>query len=271
MKIFITGGTGFIGKNLVQRFDQHEVEVYKRQHGAIRSRLDDFSPDWIINCAAEIYNVAQMWSSNVELTRDCLEWVKDHPGTRMLHMGSSSEYGPVAQASREDDPIQATDMYAGTKGMATLLCQTYSRVHDLDVTVVRPYSPYGPGEKSHRLFPRLWQAFRLDRPMDLVQGVHDFCYIDDFVRAVEMIMNSEDRERGMIVNISGGIEYTNIQVLECFQRVTGKSAPVTLIDKFATPIKWQANVTLARERFGWCPEIDLEQGIRLFLEKAHYE
>lgn len=272
MKILITGGTGFIGSNLVQHFKDHEVHQYRRSSSDLQANLDWIRPDWIINCAAEIYNKDEMWASNVELTRDCLDWIKDHPETKMIHIGSSSEYGPVNnRPSVETDPIQAIDMYSGTKGIATVLCQTYAATYGVDVVTIRPYSPYGPGEKPHRLFPKLWQAFKLDRPMELVQGVHDFCYIDDFVNAVETIMSNEFRGRGDVVNISSGTQTTNAEVLTIFQQLTGKEGNVTMVDRFVTPAVWQANINYAYQRYGWRPSTTLEQGIAKFLEKAHYE
>jgi len=212
-----------------------------------------------------------MWSTNVELTRGCLEWQRSHPHTRMIQIGSSSEYGPCDRASRESDNIKPQDMYAGTKGVATLLCQTYANTYGLDTTVIRPYSLYGPGERPHRLFPRLWQAFMLGREMEMVQGVHDFCYIDDFVDAVISIMQSDQRLPGEIVNVSCGIQHTNAEVLECFQHVLGRSAPVTILHRWTTPTVWQADISLVKSKYCWSPNHTLDQGVEKFIEKARYE
>lgn len=271
MKIFLTGGTGFVGSNLARYWDNHEVDQYRRYMSDIRARLDWFRPDWIVNCAAEIYNKDLMWKSNVELTRDCLEWIRENPKTKMIHLGSSSEYGTVDRPSKETDPMRATDMYGATKSIATVLCQAYANTYGLDVVVVRPYSPFGPGEKSHRLFPKLWQAFKLDRPMELVQGVHDFCYIDDFVRGVDLVMRKDHRPRGDIVNISSGVQTTNAEVLSVFQKITGQAGNVVMVNRFVTPPVWQADITHARKHYGWQPAISLEQGIREFLSQAQYE
>lgn len=271
MKILITGGTGFIGSNLAHHFRDHAVDFFRRHMSDIQARLDWFAPDWIINCAAEIYDKNHMWTANVELTRQCLEWIKSNPATKMIQLGSSSEYGPCDRPTRETDPIRATDMYGTTKGIASSLCKAYATTFDLDISVIRPYSPFGPGEKSHRLFPRLWQAFMLDRPMELVQGVHDFCYIDDFVDAVHTIMHSDRRVPGDIINVSSGVQTTNAEVLEIFQRITKQGGNVIMVDRFVTPPVWQADINHARECYGWQPRISLEQGIQKFLEQAHYE
>jgi nucleoside-diphosphate-sugar epimerase len=162
-------------------------------------------------------------------------------------------------------------MYSGTKGAATLLCQAYAKQHNVDVQIIRPYSPYGPGERPHRLFPALWRAFKLDNPMKLVMGVHDFCYIDDFVDAVDLIIGNDKRTPGEIINVSSGEQYSNSTVLETFRKITGLQGNVEVMAKFTTPPVWKADVTLVKEKYGWKPKYSLEDGIRKFLEEATYE
>ena len=270
MKIYIIGSTGFIGKNLVEYYKDHTIYQHRRTVDLI-AQLDLFKPDLIINCAAEIYNKDKMWKANVSLVHDALEFIKDFPSTQMIQLGSSSEYGPRARSTNEFDPINPTDMYAGTKGIATILCQTYAKTYNLDVVSVRPYSPFGPGERPHRLFPNLWKAFKLDQPMTLVQGVHDFCYIDDFVEAIDLIINSNRRSPGEIINVSSGVQTTNAEVLEFFRQITGKQGAVTVDDKFVTPPVWQADISHIQSKYGWAPKHTLADGIKKFLERANYE
>lgn len=270
MKIFITGASGFIGGALAKFYSAHDVYCFHRNEN-ISERLSYFKPDTIINSAAEIYDAEKMWDSNVLLTKSCLDYQKDNPDVSMIQIGSSSEYGSVTRPTMETDPVNPTDMYSGTKGIASLLCQTYGLVYKSDVIIMRPYSPYGPGEKPHRLFPNLWRSFKLNKPMNLVNGVHDFCYIDDFVRAVDIVLTSSRRKAGEILNVSNGCQYTNYEVLKIFQKVTGKEGNVQLIDKFVTQPIWQCDNTIIKIRYGWLPQYNLEQGIAKFLEQAHYE
>lgn len=271
MKIFITGSTGFIGQNLVQFYRDHDIFEFRR-YMDIGAKLDYFKPDLIINCAAEIYDKDCMWRTNVELTRECLEHCKDFPNTQMIHLGSSSEYGyNYSRATMESDALNPVDMYAGTKGIATTLCQTYGHVYKTDVVTLRPYSPYGPGERPHRLFPNLWRSFKLNKPMDLVLGVHDFCYIDDFVEALDIVVRSERKHPGEVLNVSSGVQTTNVEVLEAFKKVTGLQGNVNIVNKFVTPAVWRCDNTKIKLRYGWSPKTTLEQGVKLFLERAHYE
>lgn len=271
MKIFLTGASGFIGSNIAKFYQQHDIEFFTRADN-LYAKLEQSQPDVIINCAAEIYDKDRMWATNVELVRSCLDYMKTDSKIRMIQLGSSSEYGSsYIRATTESDAIDPIDMYSGTKAIATILCQTYANTHNLDVVVLRPYSPYGPGERPHRLFPNFWRSFRLNQPMKLVNGVHDFCYIDDFVSAVDLILKNNFHQRGEIFNVSSGTEHTNLEVLETFRLVTGRQGNVKLVDKFVTPPVWKCNNEKIRKRYGWIPQFNLEQGIRKFLETADYE
>jgi len=272
MKIFLTGMNGFIGKNLLEFYEGHEVYEYQRFMD-VGNKLDYFKPDLIIHCAAEIYKPELMWESNIILLNDILRYVKDHPSTKLIHIGSSSEYGPTPKAASEMDRINPVDMYQATKGAGTLLCQGYARQYKLDIAVARAYSVYGKYEKPHRLFPRLWRAFQIDQPMKLFHGYHDFIYINDFVRGIDTIINA-DTPLGDIINLGSGIQYSNQDVLSLFEKITGKTAPVEIVPSMAKEFEsevWLCDTTYAKEKYGFETTYTLEQGIRDFLETAKYE
>lgn len=273
-KIFITGSTGFVGKNLIEFYNYRGNDIFSHSRDMdLASSLNHYQPDVIINCAAEIYNPEQMFDPNIIWTHTCLEYVKAHPTTKMVQIGSSSEYGPMPRASAETDRINPVDMYQATKGAASLLSQGYARTYNLDISIARPYSVYGPYERPHRLFPRLWRAFKLGEPMKLYDGHHDFIYIDDFVRGINLLVERDDKPSGDIVNFGSGEQYSNLEVLHYFKKVTEQTAPVEYIDNMAKTFEsnvWVCNTTYAREHYGFVTEYSLEQGIKKFLEIANY-
>lgn len=274
-KLFITGSSGFIGRHLVESYSAVNIPIFKYKKGDnIEPNLRYFKPTIIINCAAEIYNTDDMIQSNIILTSQILDYIKDYaPDTKLIQIGSSAEYGPVSNSTAETDIINPIDMYQATKGAATLLCQGYAKQFSLDVSIARPYSVYGKYEKPHRLFPRLWKAFNLNESMTLYQGYHDFIYIDDFIRGINLLLNI--KTNGDIINFGSGLQYSNIEILEIFENITGiDNAPIKFIDtldkKFESEI-WCCNTTYANNVYGFKTSHTIEQGIKKFLTTANYE
>jgi len=173
------------------------------------------------------------------------------------------------RATSETDPINPVDVYQATKGAATLLCQAYARQYGLKTMVARIYSGYGIHERPHRLFPTLYRAFYNNEPMTLYQGYHDFIYIEDFVRAIDHVKDF-GWEPGEIINFGSGRQHSNFEVLEAWERITGRTAPVEKRDQLSKAYEsriWVCDNTKLRIRCGFQPQYDLEAGIQDFIEK----
>ena len=270
MKIFITGTTGFIGHSLVDFYrPANEVVEYVRGAGLTNS-LNIAQPDVIINCAGEIYNADKMYATNIGMVEEILEWVKRNPKTRLIQIGSSAEYGPVPHPTSEQDRINPVDVYQATKGAATLMCQGYARQFNLSTAVARVYSAYGHYERPHRLFPRLYRAFYNNEPMTLYSGVHDFIYIDDFVRGIDMLVRS-NIPLGEIVNFGSGQQYTNLEILNLWKEITGiKNPPIEYEDRMAKPFEstvWCCNNDYLKLQYNFTLEYTIESGINNFIKK----
>jgi nucleoside-diphosphate-sugar epimerase len=271
MKILITGASGFVGKNLLERYSAHHQVCGFYQGQNLDAVLADFVPDVVLHCAAEIYNVDLMPASNVSMTMTLVEWIRRHRAT-MINFGSSSEYGFRDCVTSESVAIEPHTAYAGTKAACTYICSGYAREFNLDIVTLRLYSIYGPHEKPHRLFPRLWKAFMLDQPMQLVNGVHDFVYIRDLVDAVDLVVSSDKRSPGEIINVANGVQYTNAQVLHMFESVVGRVAPIDFDpDQFVTQPVWRGNSDLLKNKYQWRPKYDLRAGVTEFIWQAKYE
>jgi len=274
MKILITGTTGFLGRSIKEFYQAqgHTIIEYMRGNVSVGLLIHGHQPDVMIHCAAEIYEPKNMFRSNIVMVEEILENIRLHsPKTRLIHIGSSSEYGALDRPSRETDRINPLNLYEATKGAGTLLCQGYARHYNLDICVARIYSGYGAYEKERRLFPTLYRAFFKDQSMRLFDGMHDFIYIEDFLRGIDTLV-TKGFIPGDIVNFGSGAPKTNLEVLQAWQQVTGRDAPVDYQGGQMQHAQrdadfWCCDTTYALKQYGFETKYTLEQGIADFIKK----
>ena len=216
-----------------------------------------------------------MFEPNIVMVQTILKYVQRCKQLcKLIQIGSSSEYGTTNHPTAEDTLLKPVDFYQATKGAATLLCQGWARMHQLPIWIVRPYSVYGPGERPHRLFPKLYKAFKNNEPMTLYQGYHDFIYINDFVRGIDLVLQEWDLAPGEIVNFGSGYQTSNFDLLDLWIKVTGnKEAPVAKVAEMRKAFEnniWVCDIAKSF-KLGFNCEYTLETGIRDFLLKAKYD
>lgn len=272
MNIVVTGYTGFLGRNIVDRFKYDNLLLIGRDHSIIRT-IKDFNPDYIFHFGAEIYDNSKMIDSNILFTYKLLEATKDINYKAFINCGSSSEYGRKSLPMKEDDYLDPTTMYESTKGACTLLCQSYAKTYDKPIATIRPFSVYGRYEKEHRFIPTLFKKFNDRSEITISKGVHDFIHIDDFIDGVILISKSDkEKIKGDIINLGTGIQYTNHEVYDIFSKMYGYSIKTTesvnLMRSFDTT-NWSANISKAKLKYGFNIKFDFCNGLKQCYEERY--
>lgn len=266
MKIFITGINGFIGKNLFLHFSKnyHIIPFFR---GNSISSISDANPDIIIHAAAEIYKEDRMFDSNIKLTYDILKASLNLDYKLFIYIGSSSEYGRKSNPFKETDFLDPTTLYEATKGCATLLCRAFARTHKKPIYVIRPFSIYGRYEPAHRLIPTIFRNAMQNLPISISNAVHDFVYIDDFVKGIEALINfSPLKNTGDIINFGSGKQYTNLQVLKTAEKILSKKIEYTHSDKLRSfdGNFWKADPSYTFNEYGLEFKTPLKQGLKKY-------
>jgi len=231
--------------------------------------------DGVINLAARAgvrYSVENPWvflESNVTGTLNMLEVCRQYGCKKFILASTSSIYGenpeyPTPETASSSEPMQP---YAASKKGAEALAHSYHHLFDIDVTVVRFFTVYGPAGRPDLAIFRFvkWiidgEPIRINGDGKQSRG---FTYVDDIARGTIAALKPLGYQ---VINL-GGHEVISINgLVELIEELTGKKAnvqygPPNLADMFMN----QANVTKAREMLGWNPQVNLREGIGNLIE-----
>lgn len=231
--------------------------------------------DGVINLAARAgvrFSVENPWvflESNIMGTLNMLEVCHQYGCKKFILASTSSIYGenpeyPTPETASSSEPMQP---YAASKKGAEALAHSYHHLFDIDVTVVRYFTVYGPAGRPDLAIFRFvkWimegEPIRINGDGNQSRG---FTYVDDIARGTIAALKPLGYE---IINL-GGHEVISINgLVELVEELTGKKAevqygPPNLADMFMN----QANVTKAREMLGWNPQVNLSEGIGNLIE-----
>lgn len=298
-RVAVTGGTGFIGANLVRRLLDlgHEVhllnrpgfaewriaEIAAKLHlhqldladlAAVQAVIASVRPRWVFHLAAHgAYSwqadlsamLATNYAGTVALVQAC-----ERAGVECLvNVGSSSEYGLQSRPAREDDAPQPNSDYAATKAAATLFCQSRARRGSLHIPTLRLYSIYGPWEEPARLMPQL-----ISRGLDgawppLVHPLiaRDLVHVDDAVEALLRAATKPPEEAGAIINIASGRQRSLADIVATVAEIFAISAEPNwggMAPRAWDTDVWCGDTAKATALLGWQAQRELRDGIAGF-------
>ena len=159
---FVTGGSGFVGRHLMQELEDRTVVAPSREtldlldRQAVARAVADVAPSIVFHLAA-IASVGRSWEApadlmrqNVETTFNVLEAVRIEPPEAVVVLASSGEiYGPPERLPVDESaPLRPQNPYAVSKAACDLLATQYADVHGLHVVRLRAFNQAGPGQSD---------------------------------------------------------------------------------------------------------------------------
>ncbi|MEO8369346.1 MAG: NAD(P)-dependent oxidoreductase [Candidatus Solibacter sp.] len=277
-RVLITGGTGFVGGQLVKRLRAEGIETTLLQRPAtdLRDRDAVFEtvrrarPDIVFHCAisrGHPANAAQRLESlesSVMGTAYLAEAAAEAGVQRFVHIGSSLVYAPQEREFRESDPLRPPTSRGAAKACAALWLEQFARSTKFPAVELRLFSVYGPGEGERRFIPTLLRAALSGEPMPLLAAPpRDFIYIDDVIDACLAAARTSVAP-GAVFNIGTGVCHTNQQVVAIARQVTGRPIPLADAPYPGSPsdrTHWLADISAARRDLGWSPRRSLPEGL----------
>ncbi len=289
MKILIIGSEGFIGSHLinfyllkgydvigVDLFEQSRSNITYHQllinHDTLSNVLKQHSFDYCINAAGNgdvnlsVSNPELDFKSNTFFTFQILEGIRLYnPTCKFLYISSAAVYGnPEKLPVSESDPVKPISPYGWHKLLSENICKEYFELYNIQSAIVRPFSVYGPGLKKQILWDLFNKSSNQNATLELWGGgqeARDFIYIDDLVKAIDIII-SQPNLKAEIYNVASG-EMTLIKDISTLLLINlNRKIHIVfngLIHK-GNPIQWKADVSKLFA-LGFIPTIHIEEGI----------
>jgi len=245
VRLFVTGGAGFIGSNYVHHVlasTDHAVTVYDAltyagnldnlrdldgdarltftkgdigDRDAVMAVMDGH--DVVVHFAAESHVDRSILNPDAFVRTNCdgtnvLCDVACHVGVeRFVHISTDEVYGSIETgSSTERDPLEPRSPYSASKAGSDLIALSYRSTYGLPVTVTRSSNNFGPYQYPEKIIP-LFVTNLLDGKKVPLYGdglnVRDWCYVEDNCAAIERVRAAG--EPGEIYNIGAGNEIPN--------------------------------------------------------------
>jgi UDP-glucuronate 4-epimerase len=293
-KVIITGSSGFIGSNLVDRLSQmyriiaidreeppHNVQSLS--HEVYIQDINDPLPDiegveGVVHLAARagVRQSNKEFSSYVEDniigTKSILDkCIKDWKPDRCIITSSSSVYG-----DNFPEPNRPKSPYALTKYVNEKMLQMYQDlglVSYKNYTVIRPFTVYGPRQRDDLAIQRFIKWAIEDKPL-IIYGdgyqERDFTYIDDICYSIERLLNpgSGPYFHGGY-DIGSGNSYKLFDVVRLISKILGKELRLLFDEPNIYDVrKTKANCGNLYDSTGYIPDTNIEDGLRKQIEWA---
>ncbi len=230
-------------------------------------------PDVVVHLAAvagvrlSVTDPARYVRANLVATQNVLD-VWSRQGVPLVFASSSSVYGNTSRAPfSEDEPcIEPPSPYAATKRGAELLCSVAHHIHGSPITIIRPFTVYGPRQRPDLAIRKFSTAILRQEEVTVFGDgtmARDFTHVDDIVSGVCSAIKEDAGFR--IVNLGNSSPCTVNSLVEKLGAALGIEPRVHRIERPPGEMEvTYADIGRASELWNWSPEIQLDEGLREF-------
>jgi dTDP-glucose 4,6-dehydratase len=303
MRILITGAAGFLGSHLTDRFlaDGHEVvgvdnlvtgSTDNIAHLAGNPKFQFIRHDVTnyIFVEGPLHGVLHFASpaSPVDYLELPIQTLKvgslgSHKalglakakGARFLLASTSEVYGdPQVHPQPESywghvNPVGPRGVYDEAKRFAEAMTMAYHRYHGVETRIVRIFNTYGPRMRARdgRVVSNFVVQALKGEPLTIYgdgSQTRSFCYVSDLIDGIVRLFHSDSSDP---TNIGNPNEFTVLQLAEKTIKTTGSKS---VIERRPLPVDdpkvRKPDITLARKKLGWEPQVQLDEGLERTIE-----
>lgn len=306
MKLFVTGGAGFVGSNFIRHvlgLDKNFTIVnydkltyagnlenlrtvfgnpnYRFIKGdicdaaAVESAMCDCEA--VVHFAAEshvdrsIYEPAPVIETNVKGTFVLLQVARKTGINRFVYISTDEVYGDLAPGmfADENSPLQPSSPYSSSKASSDLLVRSYVRTYGFPGLITRSSNNYGPYQFPEKFLPLMITNALDEQPLPIYgdgKQQRDWLHVEDNCRGILAVL--EHGRIGEVYNIGGNDVEENLSIARHLLRMLGKSETLlrAVKDRPGHDRRYALNCEKIKRELGWKPRILLVEGLRLTID-----
>jgi len=304
MKLLITGGAGFVGSHLCEKYvedgdtvlcldnfmngDLTNIRHLLTQHNfkLINGDICDYDllekimrdVDAVIHLAAQIHVDRSIieprltYDINVLGTQNVLEIARIFDVEKVIHASTSEVYGSAQYAPMDEShPLNAPHPYGASKIAADRMCYAYIETYGMNINIVRPFNLYGPRQRDSGYGGAIsiFTKRVLNNKPPVIYGdgqqTRDYTYVDDIVTAYDALLNY-DKPLREPVNFGTGVDVSILDLAKKIIDICGKDLTPVHVEKRPGEVqRLIADISKAKQ-IGWEPKYSIGEGLEKFID-----
>lgn len=290
--LLVLGGTGFIGRHIIKKAvskrwyvtsvslsfpDKNKrikkVQYYKvdlKNFSAVKNQLNK-SFNYVINLAGYINHsnskieYKKIINEHFVSVKNIIEVIPRKNLQKFLQIGSSAEYGLAKAPQNEKTKLFPKTTYSLAKKKTTNYLKKIYIKERYPFAIARLFLTYGPGQKNNRFLPQIIEGCLKNRKFPTTSGeqIRDFCYIDDTVSAIFLILTNK-KSTGEVFNVASGIPIKIKTVINMVNKIIGKGMPEfnkRKLQEGENEVLY-ADITKMKKILKWRPKVPLLKGLK---------
>jgi dTDP-glucose 4,6-dehydratase len=301
VRIFVTGGAGFIGSNFIRhalsvsddvRVTNYDLLTYAGNPESLRDVADDrrytfvegdirdggavhdamAGHDAVVNFAAEshvdrsIDGPAEFLSTNVSGAGAVFEAGRRHGVERFLHISTDEVYGSIAEPDSfvESDGLEPNSPYSASKAGADLLARAYRVTYGYPITVTRTGNNFGPYHFPEKMIPLFVTNLMDGQPVPLYGeglNVRDWTFVENNAEAQFRVLT--EGTPGEVYNVADGNEMTNVELTHRLLEHFGAGEEMIehVTDRPGHDLRYSIDTSKVRDELGWQPTVGFDDAL----------
>jgi len=263
-------------KEILALENSHLVVGDIRDKETLKNIFSTFDIELVVHLAAKagvrpsIENPEEYYDVNVNGTLTILQTMKDYNVKKMIFASSSSIYGnnktaPFSESDFVDNPISP---YAATKKSCELMCHVFSHLYDFDITCLRFFTVYGPGQRPDLAIHKFIKLIYKNEPIPFFgdgSSARDYTYISDIVQGIVKAANNIGGYH--IYNLGNSHAIKLVDLVNVLGELTGKDVKINYLpNQEGDVVLTYADISKSISEINYSPEVSIENGLMNFLE-----